>query len=257
MSLKRKASFPPNATPAIAGPSVSMDDAPPQYLHSRTRKRFRNDRPDDNTIYGEIPAGLGLSQHENDSCWREWSKENTLRWLYTAQQRQVSTPCIGLEENEPENETNDMNSEPLPTPETVDSRQQTLFKFFKPAQSSSILPSSHMASRRPGPGDNGLLQPCSPDVNLPHTASPSSRTTGTDMDMDMDTDSGSDHSTHDLHKKGIGGFGWMWWHLKRRKCQFILYHFFYKGEWLLAISWVLFGLWRYKVNDSNTIISAL
>lgn len=67
MSLKRKASFPPNATPAIAGPSVSMDDAPPQYLHSRTRKRFRNDRPDDNLIYGEIPVGLGLSQHENGS----------------------------------------------------------------------------------------------------------------------------------------------------------------------------------------------
>ena len=52
MSLKRKASFPPNVAPVIAGPSVSMDDAP-QHLHCRTRKRFRNDRPDDDTIYGK------------------------------------------------------------------------------------------------------------------------------------------------------------------------------------------------------------
>lgn len=53
MSLKRKASFPPNVAQAIAGPSVLMDDAPSQYLNSRTRKRFRDDRPDDKTIYGE------------------------------------------------------------------------------------------------------------------------------------------------------------------------------------------------------------
>lgn len=109
-----------------------------------------------------------------------------------------------------------MDSEPLPTPETVDPRQQTLFKFFKPAQSSPTIPSSHMASRRPGPGDNGFLKPYSLDVNLPHTAmryddrrDPSSSTTWTDVDVDMDMDSGSDQSTQDLHKRSTGGSGWM------------------------------------------------
>ena len=122
-------------------------------------------------------------------------EENTLRWLFTAQQRPVSEPCI-----EPENGTENGESEPLPTPETVDPRQQTLFKFFKPAQSSSALPSSHMTA--PSSGD--ALRDTTMGYN--DSRSPSSRT-GTDMDVDMDTDSGSDQS--DLQKQGFGGFSWM------------------------------------------------
>lgn len=124
-------------------------------------------------------------------------KENTLRWLFTAQQqRPVSEPCIG------ENGTENAESEPLPTPETVDPRQQTLFKFFKPAPSSSALPSSHMTTQSSG----GTLREATMGYNV--SRSPSSRT-GTDMDVDMDMDSGSDQSAHDLQKQGIGGFGWM------------------------------------------------
>lgn len=57
MSLKRKASFSamatPNLAPVVAGPSVVMEDVPQQHLHSRTRKRFRDDRPDEQTVYRE------------------------------------------------------------------------------------------------------------------------------------------------------------------------------------------------------------
>ena len=52
MSLKRKASYPamaPSNGPALA---AGLDDTP-RHLNSRTRKRFRNDRPSDEVVYGE------------------------------------------------------------------------------------------------------------------------------------------------------------------------------------------------------------
>lgn len=109
-----------------------------------------------------------------------------------------------------------MNSELLPTPETIDPRQQTLHKFFKPAQT-SCAPSSHNSSRQLGKQiqtDSGFSQPRCLDMNSPgvsmgsdDTRSPGSRITGTDMDMDVDMDSGSDQS-HES-KGGIAGFRWM------------------------------------------------
>lgn len=67
MSLKRKASFTTltsprpsssyNATvspvPVCPGDVITIDETP-RHLHSRTRKRFKNDRPDDQSLYGEL-----------------------------------------------------------------------------------------------------------------------------------------------------------------------------------------------------------
>ncbi|TPR08255.1 WD domain, G-beta repeat family protein [Aspergillus niger] len=59
MSLKRKASVPSltssNPAPVLSRPSFVADDSP-KHLHSRTRKRFRNDRPDDEVVYDEDEA---------------------------------------------------------------------------------------------------------------------------------------------------------------------------------------------------------
>lgn len=56
MPLKRKASFStfptPDMTPVVEGPSVTMDDAP--HMNSRTRKRFRDDRPEEKIVYGKL-----------------------------------------------------------------------------------------------------------------------------------------------------------------------------------------------------------
>jgi hypothetical protein len=55
MSLKRKASIPSIAASQSAQGAFDrqfVDDSP-RYLHCRTRKRVRNDRPDDQTVYGE------------------------------------------------------------------------------------------------------------------------------------------------------------------------------------------------------------
>lgn len=53
MSLKRKASFPTIAAVTPFCPEAVVVDDTPRHLNSRTRKRFRNDRPDDQTVYGE------------------------------------------------------------------------------------------------------------------------------------------------------------------------------------------------------------
>ncbi|ODM24265.1 hypothetical protein SI65_02026 [Aspergillus cristatus] len=190
MSLKRKASFStfptPDMTPVVEGPSVTMDDAP--HLNSRTRKRFRDDRPEEKIVY-----------------------ENTLRWLYSAQQRQESTTINTSTGDENEN----TDSEPLPTPETIDPRQQTLHRFFKSAPSSAPS-SSHATRQSAGPiqTNNGFLQPYSHNMNSPGLSmgsddnhSPSSRFMTADMDMDVDMDSGSDQSLGS--KGGAGGFRWM------------------------------------------------
>ena len=126
----------------------------------------------------------------------------------------MSAPSIDGAEDE------NMDSEPLPTPETVDPRQQTISKFFKPAPSSRTHSSSHHTSQRPDnrlPVNSGLLQPYSLHTDSPmmslgsdNTHSPSSGITGTDMDMDMDMDmdSGSDESAQGFQRAN-GGFGWM------------------------------------------------
>ncbi|KAL1998560.1 hypothetical protein VTN02DRAFT_5967 [Thermoascus thermophilus] len=125
MALKRKASFTmiasSEATPSFPG-TVAMLDEPPRHLNSRTRKRFRNDRPDDQTVY-----------------------ENTLRWLYSAQKKQQQVAS-----HNPMDEDTSMNPEPS-EPEPFDPRQQTLHKFFQPARAVS---SSTNASSVPQRADS-------------------------------------------------------------------------------------------------------
>ncbi|KAL2013184.1 hypothetical protein VTN00DRAFT_709 [Thermoascus crustaceus] len=110
MALKRKASFTmtssSNATPSFPGAVVTLDE-PPRHLNSRTRKRFRNDRPDDQTVY-----------------------ENTLRWLFSAQKKQQQVTSLPMDEDM------SMSLEPS-EPEPFDPRQQTLHKFFQPARTVS------------------------------------------------------------------------------------------------------------------------
>ncbi|PLN75792.1 hypothetical protein BDW42DRAFT_180141 [Aspergillus taichungensis] len=191
MSLKRKASFSTPTSPStpsvIGGRSMMLDDSP-QHLNSRTRKRFRDDRPEDKIVY-----------------------ENTLRWLFTAQQRPEPSPAA---------ETEEMDIESLPAPETVDPRQQTLLKFFQPAKTSS---SQHLSKKKhpqpatpnPTPRANALsFQQPSLDVDAMSasvnsgTRTPSLSSQGPSMDMDVDMDSGSDETARDPNLWG-GGLGWM------------------------------------------------
>ncbi|OOF96079.1 hypothetical protein ASPCADRAFT_130397 [Aspergillus carbonarius ITEM 5010] len=182
MSLKRKASISglvtPRPAPILAGQSFMPDDTP-KHLHSRTRKRFRNDRPDDEVVY-----------------------ENTLRWLFTAQQQhRASTPATN--EDEPEH---------VPSPEIVDPRQQTLLKFFRPSQSSFATNRSNKLDQqtnditqgKPTSWQSHNLNVSSPATSVGwSTSSPSSQPTNSDMDMD----SVSNEPFQGL-QRSITSFGW-------------------------------------------------
>ncbi|KAL3488986.1 hypothetical protein BJX62DRAFT_167023 [Aspergillus germanicus] len=185
MSLKRKASFPTIASPQPTQTGMDrrfMGDSP-KHLHSRTRKRVKNDRPDEQTVY-----------------------ENTLRWLYTAQQRVQQTPTPPAERNE------DMEPE-LPT--ATDSRQQSLLQFFRPVQPSyPICPSTPMSQSASGPSrdmSNTLqgrdMTVASPStMRLSGTESPASQTG--DHSMNMDILSGNGESAENPGQ-WAGTLGWM------------------------------------------------
>ncbi|KAL3474724.1 hypothetical protein BJX99DRAFT_231205 [Aspergillus californicus] len=188
MSLKRKASFSTITSPQPNQSTVNQQfiDDSPRHLHCRTRKRVRNGRPDDQTVY-----------------------ENTLRWLFTAQQRAEQIPTPATEHND------DM--EPEPPTATVDPRQQTLLRFFRPAQPSHpICPSTPMSqyssdtSRgntelRRGP-IIGCDSPLTPSKS--GTSPPAPQMADRDTDMDMDIDFRSNESNQDL-KGWAGGLIWM------------------------------------------------
>ncbi|KAK2858430.1 hypothetical protein FQN49_004744 [Arthroderma sp. PD_2] len=139
MSLKRKASFSTLLSPRsstsfydhnVSPIPCSLDDAmvideTPQHLHSRTRKRFRNDRPDEQAVY-----------------------DNTLRWLFSAQKQadnnEVHTMSATGSGDSPQNvdpntssQDDSMNSSLKPDP-----LQKTLHHFFRPASAPARVSSS-------------------------------------------------------------------------------------------------------------------
>ncbi|KAJ5156228.1 hypothetical protein N7492_009031 [Penicillium capsulatum] len=177
MSLKRKAPF-ASAIPSspLAPPPSEWDDTS-NHLHSRTRKRFRDDRPSDKIVY-----------------------EKTLRWIFSAQQQQQQQTAA----MDTSDETMDSESM-LPTPETIDPRQQTLLRFFQPRTQpgSPFRPSRHALAPRANETamehDEILRRQVFNGMN-PAVSSTTSETTSpgnnmdVDMDVDMDTEETSDGS---------------------------------------------------------------
>ncbi|KAL1957629.1 hypothetical protein VTO42DRAFT_5740 [Malbranchea cinnamomea] len=193
MTLKRKASFTTTTSPrapssyngAVApvpfftGDVITIDETP-RHLHSRTRKRFKNDRPDDQTVY-----------------------ERTMQWLYSAQKQMkhcepsLSSTPIEADPDEP----------PYTIPTTPDPTQLTLRKFFQP-----VVTSSHV---QPGTGAN-CHSTVTSVVGVNSTfQSASSGSTATsmevdrDMCMEVDIPSDTSPSPSTSQKKWVGGIGWM------------------------------------------------
>ncbi|KAL4766017.1 uncharacterized protein BDW70DRAFT_155666 [Aspergillus foveolatus] len=195
MSLKRKASFPSIASPQLPQSAIDrrfMDDSP-KHLHCRTRKRVRNDRPDDQAVYGGLSR---LPPNGFPDSMLTLETDKTLRWLFTAQQRvqQIPIPPIEPEQDE--------NMEPE-APPAFDPRQQTLLQFFRPTQPQPYRQPSQQPcpsipidqlSSEPGPSRSGIGFLHDRDVGSvsPSTASdgetmtPASQLADRDMDMDMD-----------------------------------------------------------------------
>ncbi|OQD87212.1 hypothetical protein PENANT_c006G07170 [Penicillium antarcticum] len=181
MSLKRKADFAAvPSSPSIAAPSEwGMVIDGNNHLHSRTRKRFRDDRPSDQVIY-----------------------QNTLRWIFSAQKQQVPASTVEMDTMESE--------AALEAPVEVDPRQQTLHRFFQPTpqQSSPFRPSRQALA--PRANETALAQEdilrrrafeqmtSADSSSTSDSNSPGFNQMGADVDMDMDMDvnsgSGSDSS---------------------------------------------------------------
>ncbi|EED15188.1 conserved hypothetical protein [Talaromyces stipitatus ATCC 10500] len=164
MFLKRKASC---SSETLHGRSFTTDV--PHHLNSRTRKRVRDNRPDQQTVYA-----------------------NTLRILYQAQKE----PTLSYPSDEPS-----PSSQPPSEPEALDPRQQTLLKFFRPAPA----PSSSMQADTGHQINNSKASkvdsrpvhsvPRNVDYDLTSWNSGSSTPSSTrNMDMDMDSESSSGYT---------------------------------------------------------------
>ncbi|GAM40516.1 hypothetical protein TCE0_039r12922 [Talaromyces pinophilus] len=180
MSLKRKASF---SSEVLHGRSFDMQPIAdvPHHLNSRTRKRVRDNRPDQQTVYA-----------------------NTLRMLFQAQKEPiVSAPS---EEQSP-------SVEPPSEPEALDPRQQTLLKFFRPTPSSSskqIDGRHHDNNRENSALDAQPVQYNPVEIEYDQSSSTSGSSTPystgiMDVDMDMDVDPNTNYPPE---KRWTGGINW-------------------------------------------------
>ncbi|KAK2742514.1 hypothetical protein FQN55_007800 [Onygenales sp. PD_40] len=197
MSLKRKASFstitspnsystynnPTAPIPFLAGATITIDE-PPRHLHSRTRKRFRNDRPDDQTIFNK-----------------------TLHWLFSAQKKhQHNTLPTSPDDSAASEEPSPFQSS------TPDPNQQTLRKFFQPVQPSPKQQFANQSTTQLA-SNMSIAQPQSGWAGSnAHSQSGSSSLVsgGMDVDMDMDMGCAGDSSMQVMYeKRWVGGIGWI------------------------------------------------
>ncbi|KLJ12850.1 hypothetical protein EMPG_12150 [Blastomyces silverae] len=200
MGLKRKASFTtitsprshssstyhnqtsPIPMPFLGTATITVDE-PPRHLHSRTRKRFRNDRPDDQSIY-----------------------DKTLQWLFSAQ-RKPNVPQNNLESTLVASMADDVLNEQQPSsspPPPLDPSQQTLQRFFQPVRGSRNA-QSHIHNQNHDynhgfktavqvPAATQTQHLSNDGVSMSNPTQPAEgmgmNNTGMDVDMDMDMDGG-------------------------------------------------------------------
>jgi len=165
MGVKRKASFTtiasPRGTPCCPETIVTIDETP-KHLHSRTRKRFRDDRPDDETIY-----------------------ENTIRLLFSAQKESLSSSLSSPDEST-------TFSSPPSSPEPMDPRQPTLLKFFQPSRVPHSTPIQikcmPLTPESPSTFKVDNIHCCAIEVDLGRSSSESDLDSSLSAEMEMDAD---------------------------------------------------------------------
>lgn len=210
MTLKRKASFTtvisPRAAssynasvvpvPFLTGDVIAIDENP-RHLHSRTRKRFKNDRPEDQSVYGE---STGEVFHNHSLLGLTVSTDKTMQFLYSAQ-KQMKYGDSGLSPTSTETDTYE-SAHTLPT--APDPMQQTLQKFFQPVRTSTHTLSNNV--------QNGVTFGTHDNSNFGSASSnmvAGSMDVDVEMSMDIDMPSDASSSSNDSDKRWVGGIGWM------------------------------------------------
>ncbi|KAJ5676245.1 hypothetical protein N7462_009142 [Penicillium macrosclerotiorum] len=225
MALKRKASFSViSSGPSMPAPSEWGMVGSSQDLPSRTRKRFRDGRPSDEVVYGESsnPKAHCLF------CTAAWKTpalretranqpaEKTLRWIFSAQQQQRQQQAAAsmdmMDDAMMDSEST------IPTPQTVDPRQQTLLRFFQPSAQppSPFRPSRAALVARANETamehDEMLRRQAFAQMTGTGSSSGSEMTSpgvpqaDGDMDMDMDMDVETDQSSESSNPVSKWGF---------------------------------------------------
>ncbi|KAJ5992321.1 hypothetical protein N7451_008045 [Penicillium sp. IBT 35674x] len=187
MSLKRKASFSaaPSSPFAPMSCEVDMVDSS-KHLHSRTRKRFRDGRPDDEVVYAK-----------------------TLRWIFSAQKQSTAAPMDTSEETVEEDHSSQSS-------ETVDPRQHTLLRFFQPRTQPTVQFKPSREALVPRANETSMtqdealrraaFQQMAVGAGLSGSETMSAGFNHVDMDMDMDTDESSEGSDS---SPNVGAMAWM------------------------------------------------
>ncbi|KAL7908822.1 hypothetical protein GGI35DRAFT_414088 [Trichoderma velutinum] len=163
--LKRKRSAAELCPPADDN-SMMVLDAP--ALHSRTLKRYRDNRPSDEEVHRKFYEWRAHHHLSPNSCL---PAEHTLDLLYSAQQRQqgqLQDPVA----QEPESE------QPAANANANSNGQQSLHRFWDIGSE----PSS-------GTSSPGIANPCAPPTNCDDCGA---ALTGSDDDMDVDSGSVQD-----------------------------------------------------------------
>ncbi|KAJ5765430.1 hypothetical protein N7520_004989 [Penicillium odoratum] len=223
MSLKRKASF---STPSIPFAPVScemdMVDSS-KHLNSRTRKRFRDGRPNEEVVYGKTSTHLALQkQIARRDCYAvrctktsqaDQQPAKTLRWIFSAQQQQ---PAVPMDTSEEIMEEDPSFQTPAPETETVDPRQHTLLRFFQPRAQPvpRFKPSREALVPRANETimsqDEALRRAAFQQMNAGAGSTGSETSTGFNQDMDMNMDMDTDESSEGSNlSPNVGGMAWM------------------------------------------------
>ncbi|KAJ6110639.1 hypothetical protein N7486_002874 [Penicillium sp. IBT 16267x] len=187
MSLKRKASFSTAPSSPFVPVSCELDMVDSsKHLNSRTRKRFRDDRPDDEVVYAK-----------------------TLRWIFSAQQQQTAIQ-MDISEEKMEEASSSPSSEP------VDPRQHTLLRFFQPRTQPAVQFKPSREALVPRANETSMtqdealrraaFQQMTVGAGSSESETMSTRFNQMDIDMDMDTDESSEGSNS---SPNTGAIAWM------------------------------------------------
>lgn len=173
-------------------------DMHPRHLHSRTRKRFRDGRPDEETVYGmhsPIPSHgtwTFLSMLRVALQPANQKLENTLHKLFSAQQpdhHQIPETAPTPSHPRPPSSTSSCSSQH----QSKQLAQQSLHSFFSSTPHRSSSGSSNIARSPPPPPlfsqtSNTFLQQDSPRCEDCDTSLLAQSTTTIDDAMDIDMD---------------------------------------------------------------------
>lgn len=203
MSLKRKAS-------SDTGLRQTRDYDHPYHLNSRTRKRFRDNRPDEHTIYGKSNCLCQCAGHSNLT-----EPANTLRILYQAQKQPHPDILSGSIDDPIPSTESLLECDYVGECEVVDPRQQSLLKFFRPSATSTSTSAQTITrtidcdmdtAMTPGTAGDPVTIPVEIDCdNTGYHGCSGSSTPSTTETMGMD---GTPDTIYTPERTGLSGLSW-------------------------------------------------